>query len=79
MSNFQTLLNQVGRIKSATANVAQDVRNLTAKITTGMTQEQVDALAAELEATASQLEAVADETEDETTEEEEAPEEETEE
>lgn len=67
MSKADEILGGIQRIKSATANVAQDIRNLGSKIEAGMSQAQVDAILAEVNASADALEAVAAETEDETT------------
>lgn len=54
----------LGRIDTATNNIAEDLRRLKEQISTGMTPQQVAALKAQFEQRATVLEAIAADTED---------------
>lgn len=64
MSKADDLKAQIARIDAATDNIAADVRNLTAQITTALTDAQVTEIQTGLEAVAVKLEATAAETPD---------------
>lgn len=55
---------KLDRINDATNNIAADIRTLTGQIGTGMSQADVDAVAARLESSATALEAIAAQTPD---------------